>query len=164
MNKYLGLIQPQLSDAEREERAGCFADAYVKALQASHESIKEAMEFEGIECDYARRGWVFYTDPLASEGLASSLALGSRRGYLDWVRRTPEQLLDRSGVRTSWTGPSLSRARPGIRPNGSGESWERHCAALKLSFSLGPASSGSSGKARSTPSIPIVASSDHGMW
>ena len=105
VKKYLGLTQPQLTDGERDERAACFADAYVKALQASHESIKETMESEGIECDYARKGWLFYTDPVAREGLVeSSLALGSRRGYSDWVRRTPEQLLDRSGLRTSLDG------------------------------------------------------------
>ena len=62
------------------------------------------MESEGIECDYARKGWLFYTDPVAREGLESSLALGSRRGYSDWVRRTPEQLLGRSGLRTSLDG------------------------------------------------------------
>ena len=104
VNKYLGRIQPQLSDAEREERAGCSADAYIKALQASHKSIKETIESEGIECDYARKGWVFYTDLVSRKGLASALALGSRRGYSDWVRRTLEQLLDRSGVRTSLDG------------------------------------------------------------
>ena len=98
--KYLTKRQPELPSAERDELAARFSDAYVKALHASHRMIQRTIESEGIDCDYARKGWVFFTDPVAREGLEASLALAERLDHSDWVRRTPEQVRERSGVKT----------------------------------------------------------------
>ena len=102
--RYVAANQPRLSPADRDELAGRFTDAYVKALHASHESIKRTIEAEQIDCDYVRRGWVFFTDRIAKDDLEASLALAERRGHADWVRRTPEEVRERSGARSTLDG------------------------------------------------------------
>ena len=102
--KYLTAMRADLTTAAREELAASFADVYVRAVQASHESIAETIKTEGIDCDYARKGWVFFTDEVSQPRLETSLALGNRLGHSDWVRRTPRQIRERSGVATDLDG------------------------------------------------------------
>ena len=102
--KYLTETQPEMSPEERDELSARFADAYVRAVQASHEMIKKTIETEGIDCDYARKGWVFFTDPVAQPNLEASFALASRLGHSDLVRRGHLQVLERSGVKTPFEG------------------------------------------------------------
>ena len=102
--RYLTQKRPEMSSQEREDLAVKFADAYVKALQASHEMIKTTIQDEGIECDYAHKGWLFFTEPFDKEGLEAALALARRCGWSDFVRRTPGQVRERSGVKTSLEG------------------------------------------------------------
>ena len=91
--EYLTKTQPEISPEERDELSTRFARAYVRAVQASHEMIKRTIETEGINCDYARKGWVVFTDPVAQSSLEASFALASRLENSDRVRRGPEQVL-----------------------------------------------------------------------
>ena len=102
--RYLTDTQPGMSSEERDTRAGEFADTYVKAVQASHEMIARTIETESIDCDYARRGWMFFTDPHSQPSLEASFDFASRMGHCDWVRHHPEQVRERSGVNTSLDG------------------------------------------------------------
>ncbi len=102
--RYLLGNQAQMPNHDRRELAERFADAYVRATHSSHEMIKETIVGEGIECDYARRGWVFFTDSIDAHTLEASLALARRLGHDDWVRRTPVQVHERSGVDVSTDG------------------------------------------------------------
>lgn len=102
--KYLIETRGDLTTTAREELAATFADIYVRAVQASHESIVNTIKVESIDCDYARKGWVFFTDEVSQQQLETSLALGDRLGHSDWVRRTPRQIRERSGVATALDG------------------------------------------------------------
>lgn len=101
---YLRKRQPEMSSRDCDNLGVNFAEVYVQALQASHEMIKETIESEGIDCDYARRGWVFFTDPPDIKSLEAALALARRCGWSDFVRRTPEQVREGSGVKTNLDG------------------------------------------------------------
>ena len=102
--KYLTATRADLTTAAREELAASFADTYVRTVQASHESIARTIQSENIDCDYARKGWIFFTDELSQKRLDTALALGNRLGHSDWVRRTPQQIRERSGVATDFDG------------------------------------------------------------
>ncbi len=102
--KYLKALRPDVTPVDREALAASFADVYVRAVQASHESIVATIEAEGIECDYARKGWVFFTDEVSQLRLETALALGSRLGHSDWIRRAPDQIRERTGVATDLDG------------------------------------------------------------
>ena len=102
--EYLKARRPDMSAADRDELAASFAAVYVRAVQASHEAIEATIRAEGIDCDYARRGWVFFVDAQASRKLEASLALGRRLGHSDWVRRSPEEVRERSGAATDLDG------------------------------------------------------------
>ena len=102
--EYLKATRADMSAADRDELAASFAAVYVRAVQASHESIEATIRAEGIDCDYARRGWVFFVDTQASKKLEASLALGSRLGHSDWVRRAPGEVRRRSGAATELDG------------------------------------------------------------
>ena len=104
VSEYLLDKQPQLTAGERDELAARFTDAYVQALQASHGMIKETIDTEGIDCDYTRRGWVFFADAIHRHDVEASLALGKRLGHLDWVSRTSQEVRERSGAATSFDG------------------------------------------------------------
>lgn len=102
--RYLTRTQPEMSSEERDTQAIAFADVYVKAVHASHEMIARTIETERIDCDYARKGWMFFTDPVAQPNLEASFAFASRMGHSDWVRHQPDQVRERSGVNTSLDG------------------------------------------------------------
>ena len=102
--RYLLRHRPQMPNRGRRELAERFADAYVRATHASHKMITEAIVGEGIECDYARKGWVFFADSINAHALEASLELARRLGHDDWVRRTPEEVYQRSGVSVSIDG------------------------------------------------------------
>ena len=104
VRRYLAERQPAVSAAERDEIATRFADIYVNALHASHEMIVRTIESEGIDCDYQRRGWLFFTDTVNQNELGASLELARRCGHDDWVRRTPEEVRERCGVDTELDG------------------------------------------------------------
>ena len=102
--RYLAQRRPQMSSRERTELAVKFADVYVKALEASYEMIKATIQSEGIECDYAQKGWLFFAEPFDRKELEAALALARRCGWSDFVRRTSAQVRERSGVNTSLEG------------------------------------------------------------
>ena len=102
--RYLAQRRPQMPSREREDLAVKFADVYVKALGASYELIKATIQNEGIECDYAQKGWLFFTEPFDRKELEAALALARRCGWSDFVQRTAEQVRERSGVSTSLDG------------------------------------------------------------
>ena len=102
--KYLLRHQSQMPDRDRRELAERCADSYVRATHANHEMITETIVGEGIECDYARKGWVFFADSINTHTLEASLELARRLGHDDWVRRTPEEVYERSGVSVSLDG------------------------------------------------------------
>ena len=102
--KYMSQRWPELSESERVSRATNFADVYVRAVADSHEKIKLAMTEEGIQCDYAQRGWVFFTDEISQERLEASLSLGDRLDQSDWVRCSPGQVRAQCGASTDRDG------------------------------------------------------------
>ena len=104
VSRYLAERHSSVSAADQDEIATRFAEAYVKALQTSHEMIAQTIAAEGIDCDYQRRGWLFFTDSVNQHELEESLALAQRCGHGDWVRRSPGEIRQRCGVGTEFDG------------------------------------------------------------
>ncbi len=102
--KYLPEIRPELSDAERSAVASGFADAYVRALHASHESIRETIEIESVECDYVRKGQLHIADEGDSKEVDTALTLADRLGHVDYRRLTPEAVTLLGGAATNFDG------------------------------------------------------------
>lgn len=104
VSAYLQRIRPELSAEQRDAIVTRFAGVYVRALHASHEQIRATIAAEGIECDYARLGWIHVPDEADRPKLESSLALARRLGHDDWAPISAADIHARSGANAELDG------------------------------------------------------------
>ncbi len=102
--KYLPGVRPELTEDECSEIAAQFADAYVRALHASHELILETIESEGIECDYVRRGQVHIGDEADIADIEAALSLAEQLGHDDYRRLDPQEVERMTGAESRFDG------------------------------------------------------------
>ena len=99
VSRYLSRARRDLSRRHRDARAHRFAAAYVRAAYENHRAVRETIAREGIECDYVRRGWVWSTDADSAAKPAAAAAMGRAHGFHDWSALTPQEALQRGGIR-----------------------------------------------------------------
>ena len=91
-------VRSDLSDEQREQLSGQFADRYCHAAYHNAELIAQTVEAERFDCNYVRAGWVQERDAGSQAALDESVALANAHGWTDWARIDPDEALDRSGM------------------------------------------------------------------
>ena len=98
---HLSEVRPDLNDEKRSKLADLFAAAYCRAAYKNADMMEQTVRSEGIDCDYARNGWVQVRTPDEQEWLNQTLHRASESGFDDWIRLTPAQVLEKSGLRVA---------------------------------------------------------------
>lgn len=92
-------IRPDLDDSGRERLAGEFARVYVEAAYKNADMIEKTIRDEGFEVDYARAGWVQGQSEATQDYLDLSVRESWEKGFDDWDRIEPKQVLEMTGMR-----------------------------------------------------------------
>jgi glycine/D-amino acid oxidase-like deaminating enzyme len=98
---WLERSRPELNESQRTALAHEFAAAYARAAYANAEMIANTIAQEGIDCDYARKGWVQAPGPGGLEALEASTRMASETGFRDWVKISSQEAFEHSGMKTS---------------------------------------------------------------
>ena len=86
------------SDAELEQLAGQFAARYTRACYRNGDMVEQTVRGEGLDCEYAREGWVQTRDEHEQRSLAESVQMAFDTGYTDWTSITPAEIKRRTGM------------------------------------------------------------------
>jgi len=98
---WLERARPELDREAAVALAHEFAAAYARAAYANAEMIAETIAREGIECDYARNGWVQAPGRHGVAALDTSTQMARETGFCDWIKITSQEAFERSGIRIS---------------------------------------------------------------
>ncbi len=100
--KYLNRTRRDLSEKERDRLAHEFSAAYAKAAYANAELIQQTIQEEGIQCEYARKGWVQTIDHRHVDQLEASARMAQSSGFKDWIKISKEEAFERGGITTGF--------------------------------------------------------------
>ena len=106
----LDRTRKDLSRDERAKLASQFAAAYVRSAYKNADMIENTIEEEGFDCDYARAGWVQGKASHDQEALDESVRLGQEAGFDDWVKISPQQVLETTGMTAEYPAGLSRRA------------------------------------------------------
>lgn len=112
---HLPAVRADLSDAQRGQLALQFARKYCSAAYRNADLIEKTIRDEGFDCDYARAGWVQARDQAEQSVLASSVQIAQEEHFVDWTSISPDEVLERSGMRVSYNA-GLSKAAASWHP------------------------------------------------
>lgn len=91
-------VRPELSEGELDAIALGYADAYLRALDASVAAIHETIHRERIDCELNRRGCVIMSDADDAPRLQKALDVGGQLGWQDWGRVDADEARALTGI------------------------------------------------------------------
>ncbi|MEO2048272.1 MAG: FAD-dependent oxidoreductase [Pirellulales bacterium] len=98
---YLERVRGDLTKPDREQLARQFAAVYCNSAYKNADMIEQTIQTEGFDCDYSRQGWVQAADDAGQIALKESVQMALDSGYTDWTSITPEEVLEKTGMRVS---------------------------------------------------------------
>ena len=112
---YLREVRPDLTPEQQKRLAGQFAAAYVHSAYRNGDLVEQTIRDEGFDCGYARNGWIQARDDADQPALQESIGAGQAHGFDDWTSLSPEETLERGGMRVD-APAGFSRAAASFHP------------------------------------------------
>lgn len=98
VRKYLPRSRPDLSPPSMDRLAGQFAAVYCKAAYHNADLVEKTIREEGIDCSYAREGWVQERSAEEQTILEETVRMGRQNGFPDWDQLSAEEASLKTGA------------------------------------------------------------------
>jgi glycine/D-amino acid oxidase-like deaminating enzyme len=98
VQEYLPRLRPDLCPESIARLARQFAAVYCRAAYKNADMIEKAVREEGLDCDYAREGWVQERSGSEQTILDETVRMGRENGFADWDRLSAEEATQKSGA------------------------------------------------------------------
>jgi glycine/D-amino acid oxidase-like deaminating enzyme len=99
--KHLDATRSRIDAPDRKKLARQFARRYCEAAYYNADLVEQTIRENNFECGYARVGWVQCQDAESESALEASVRMAAEEGYADWVKISPGEVRDRSGLRST---------------------------------------------------------------